>query len=163
MSNENTPQELPAGGPGILPTLLLTTTGRKSGQARTMPLIYHRVDNGFVVVASKGGAPAHPAWYLNLLASRDCEVLVRRERHRVAARTAEGEERGALWQKMVEIYPPVGRCGRKWLKYIRPITTTRLLQTAKSRSLCWRSGSNHPVGLLSVIKKAGRIRLFHFA
>ena len=130
MSDKNTPQELPswitdhvslyledpdaghdwdstvAGGPGILPTLLLTTMGRKSGQARTMPLIYHRVDNGFVVVASKGGAPAHPAWYLNLLAGGDCEVLVRRERHRVTARTAEGEERGALWQKMVEIYPP---------------------------------------------------------
>ena len=55
-----------AGGPGPVPTLLLTTTGRKSGTAITLPLIYGKTGKDFVIVASKGGAPAHPAWYLNL-------------------------------------------------------------------------------------------------
>ena len=56
------------GGPGPLPTLLLTTVGRRAGEERVMPLLYGKVDTGYAVVASKGGAPAHPAWYLNLVA-----------------------------------------------------------------------------------------------
>ena len=58
------------GGPGVLPTLLLTTTGRKSGEARPSPLIYGALDNGYAIIASKGGMPNHPFWYLNLLAKR---------------------------------------------------------------------------------------------
>ena len=96
----------PRGGPGILPTLLLTTTGRKTGQPRMLPLLYVRVDNGFVIVASKGGAPKHPAWFLNLVQTPACEVRVGREHCRVHARLAEGEERAALWKRMAELYPP---------------------------------------------------------
>lgn len=96
----------PRGGPGILPTLLLTAIGRKSGQPRMLPLLYVRVDNGFVIVASKGGAPKHPAWFLNLLQTPACEVRVGREHFRAHARLAEGEERTALWRRMAELYPP---------------------------------------------------------
>lgn len=96
----------PLGGPGVLPILLLVTSGRKSGRPRTVPLIYLRVDAGYVVIASKGGAPTHPAWYLNLVDQPGCEVQIRHDRHKVTARTVEGEERETLWAQMAEIYPP---------------------------------------------------------
>lgn len=96
----------PVGGPGILPVLLLTTSGRSSGQPRMVPLIYLREDDGFVLVASKGGAPAHPAWYLNLISNPGCEIRVGHDRYRATARTTQGDERAALWKKMAQIYPP---------------------------------------------------------
>lgn len=96
----------PVGGPGLLPTLLLHTTGRKSGRASVLPLIYKKVNSGYVIIASKGGAPAHPAWYLNLAANPDCEIQVAHDHYRVKARTAEGDERESLWRQLVEIYPP---------------------------------------------------------
>jgi len=92
-----------AGGPGPVPTLLLTTTGRRSGKARTLPLIYAEADGGHVVIASKGGAPEHPAWYRNLEAHPEVEVQVADRRFRARAR---GEERTRLWKRMAEIYPP---------------------------------------------------------
>jgi len=95
-----------AGGKGPTPCLLLTTTGRKSGAARTTPLIYARSGAGYCVIASKGGAPAHPGWYLNLQASPEAEVQVARERFRVRARVAEGAERERLWSRMAELFPP---------------------------------------------------------
>ena len=95
-----------AGGPGLLPTLLLSTTGRKSGRTSVLPLIYKKVGSGFVIIASKGGAPAHPAWYLNLVANPDCEIQVAHDHYRVTARTAEGDERETMWQQLAEIYPP---------------------------------------------------------
>lgn len=94
------------GGPGPVPTLLLTTTGRRSGQPLVLPLIYGKADSGYVVIASKGGAPKHPAWYLNLVAQPAVEVQVGAERFRATARTATGEERATLWKKMLAIYPP---------------------------------------------------------
>jgi proline iminopeptidase len=71
-----------------------------------MPLIYGKADKGYVVVASKGGAPQHPGWYLNLVAHPEVEVQVIAERFRAKARTATGEERAELWKKMALIYPP---------------------------------------------------------
>ena len=94
------------GGTGLVPTLVLTTTGRKSGKSLTLPLIYGRAGNSCVVIASKGGAPQHPAWYLNLAANPEVEVQVKAERFRARARTASGAERAALWQQLVEIYHP---------------------------------------------------------
>ncbi len=94
------------GGPGLVPTLLLTTTGRKSGKPQILPLIYGKTENGYAIVASKGGAPSHPAWYLNLTAHPEVEVQVEAERFPVKARTATGAERSALWDQMVGIYPP---------------------------------------------------------
>ena len=89
----------PVGGPGVLPILLLTTTGRHSGQSRLAPLIYLKRHDGFVVVASKGGAPAHPAWYLNLIDKPDCGTRVGQEQYRATARTTQGNERAELWEK----------------------------------------------------------------
>lgn len=94
------------GGTGLCPTLLLTTVGRKSGETLTLPLIYGRHGEGYVVIASKGGAPAHPAWYLNLQASPVVGVQVKADRFTARARTAGGAERAALWQMMVGIYHP---------------------------------------------------------
>jgi deazaflavin-dependent oxidoreductase (nitroreductase family) len=89
---------------GKAPVLLLTTTGRKSGQKRTTPLLYTREGGGYVVIASKGGAPRNPLWYLNLQANPRAEVLVGRETQRVQARDAQGEERERLWRAMVDQY-----------------------------------------------------------
>jgi deazaflavin-dependent oxidoreductase (nitroreductase family) len=96
----------PVGGPGPIPTLLLTTTGRRSGKSLVMPLIYGEANGAYVVIASKGGAPKHPAWYLNLAANTEVEVQVIADRFRAQARTATGDERTNLWKKMREIYPP---------------------------------------------------------
>jgi proline iminopeptidase len=86
-------------------TLLLTTKGRKTGKPTTTPLIYERDGDHFVVVASKGGAPAHPGWYLNLLANPGAEVQVEDEVFPVRARTAEGDERERLWELVNRQWP----------------------------------------------------------
>ena len=96
----------PLGGPGLLPTLLLTTTGRKSGESRALPLIYGESGGSYVIIASKGGAPKHPIWFLNLEAKPECELMVGAKPVTARARVAEGEERESLWKEMAEIYPP---------------------------------------------------------
>src|ERR1700688_1168732 len=94
------------GGKGMVATLLLTTVGRKSGRVLTLPLIFGRSGADYVVVASKGGAPTHPAWYLNLQANPEVKVQVKAEKFTARAHTADAAERAALWPKMVEIYGP---------------------------------------------------------
>ena len=94
------------GGTGMVPTLLLTTTGRKSGKPLLLPLIYGEHDGTYVIVASKGGAPSHPAWYVNLAANPEVDVQVKAKRFRARARTASGDERKKLWDEMVGIYAP---------------------------------------------------------
>ena len=96
----------PLGGPGLLPTLLLTTTGRRSGEPRALPLIYGEHGDAYVIIASKGGAPDHPLWYENLVAKPECEVQVATKTLSARARVAEGDERATLWQQMAKIYPP---------------------------------------------------------
>ncbi len=87
------------GGKGLVPTLLLTTVGRKSGRMLTLPLIFGRSGADYVVVGSKGGAPTHPAWYLNLQANPDVQVQVKGDKFTARAHTANPEERAALWPK----------------------------------------------------------------
>ena len=79
-----------------VPSLLLTTTGRKSGERYVFPLFYGKDGDGCIVVASKGGAPQHPGWYRNLLTNSDVEVQVGTAKLKARARTATGEERAAL-------------------------------------------------------------------
>ncbi len=86
------------------PVCLLTTTGRKSGEPRTTPLLYLKHGDQVVVVASQGGMPKHPQWYLNLQATPECEVQIRKATLRLRARTASPEERTALWPKLLEMY-----------------------------------------------------------
>ena len=89
-----------------VPSLLLTTTGRKSGERFIFPLFYGDVDGGYLVVASKGGAPKHPSWYLNILANPEVEVQAGTTKVKARARTATGAERARLWEKALEFWPP---------------------------------------------------------
>jgi proline iminopeptidase len=85
--------------------LLLTTKGRKSGEPRTKPLIYEKDGGRYVIVASRGGAPDHPAWYRNLQEDPNVELQVLDEVFPARARTAEGEERERLWTLVNQQWP----------------------------------------------------------
>ncbi|WP_244963030.1 nitroreductase/quinone reductase family protein [Nocardioides dongkuii] len=87
-----------------VPTLLLDHVGRRSGTRFTTPLLYLEDGPDLVVVASQGGLPKNPQWYLNLLAHPDTEVHLPREVRRVRARVADPEERAALWPRLVDLY-----------------------------------------------------------
>jgi deazaflavin-dependent oxidoreductase (nitroreductase family) len=86
-------------------TLLLTTTGRRSGEPRTTPLIYGRKGDDFLIVASKGGAPEPPAWYENLEQQPEVEIQVLDETIPVRARTATDAEKPDLWEIMAAEWP----------------------------------------------------------
>lgn len=89
---------------GKITNLLLTTTGRKSGQERTVPLSYIRDDAGrIVIVASNGGADRDPVWWLNLKANPQARVQIERERLEVRAREADDAERNRLWPQLHEV------------------------------------------------------------
>lgn len=87
------------------PTLLLTTTGRMSGQQRTAPLIFARDGDDYLVVASVGGGPNHPGWYHNLTADPNAHIQVKGEHLDVVARTATDEEKPRLWALVNEVWP----------------------------------------------------------
>jgi F420H(2)-dependent quinone reductase len=89
-----------AGGP----VLLLTTTGRRSGEERTVPLLYLRDGERFVVVGSNGGTASHPAWWLNLKANPEATVEIGRRKLRVRAEQAIQRDKERLWPRLVEMY-----------------------------------------------------------
>ncbi len=93
-------------GKGNFPCLLLTTIGRKTNDARTTPLIYGRDGDDFIIIASQGGRPNHPGWYLNLDNNPKVEVQVEADVFAATARTAGVDDRDRLWKMMAEIYPP---------------------------------------------------------
>ncbi len=98
------------GGEGMLTTLLLTTKGRKSGKTLILPLIYRPSgDGGYCVIASKGGAPAHPAWFLNLQANQDIHLKVANDEFKAVAKIASGDERERLWTLMENYFAPYAR------------------------------------------------------
>ncbi|MFV2175438.1 nitroreductase family deazaflavin-dependent oxidoreductase [Actinomadura sp. LOL_016] len=86
-------------------TLLLTTTGRRTGQPRTTPLIYQPEGDAYLVVASKGGDDEPPLWYLNLQEDPEVKVQVKGDRFTARARTATPEEKPAFWKKMAATWP----------------------------------------------------------
>ena len=88
-----------------VPTLLLTSTGRRSGQKRTSALIFGRDADDYLVVASMGGAPNHPLWYLNLRSNPDATVQVKAETLPVVARTASTAEKPRLWKIVTDVWP----------------------------------------------------------
>ncbi|MGD9694775.1 MAG: nitroreductase family deazaflavin-dependent oxidoreductase [Thermoleophilia bacterium] len=90
--------------PGV-PTLLLTTRGRRSGRLRRTPLIYGRDGDAYVIAGSLGGSPRHPYWYLNLRDDPAVTIQVRDRVLPVKARTATGRERERLWRTMAAIFP----------------------------------------------------------
>jgi deazaflavin-dependent oxidoreductase (nitroreductase family) len=89
-----------------VPSLLLTTSGRKSGEKFIFPLFYGQTGDRYFVVASKGGAPAHPGWYRNILANPEVEVQVGTKKLKAHARTATGAERARLWEEALHFWPP---------------------------------------------------------
>jgi deazaflavin-dependent oxidoreductase (nitroreductase family) len=105
--------------------LLLSTTGRASGQERTTPLIHRTDDDNWIVVASKGGAPDHPDWYKNLQASSEARIQVKGEVIPVRARTAEGQERERLWELMAEKWPAYSDYQRKTSRQIPVVVFER--------------------------------------
>jgi deazaflavin-dependent oxidoreductase (nitroreductase family) len=107
---EITPQNYPT---MTVPSLLLTTVGRKSGERYLFPLFYGTVGNSLIIVASKGGAPEHPGWYRNLVVNPRVEVQVGTRKFSANARTATGEERERLWKQALEFWPPYADYQRK--------------------------------------------------
>ena len=101
------------GDHGACPSLLLTTVGRCSGQAVITPLIYGEAGGAYVVVGSRGGAPTHPNWYLNLVTNPEVQLQIRAEHFSARARTAVGDERAQLWDLMLTIYPTYTQLQRK--------------------------------------------------
>ena len=87
------------------PLLLLTTTGARSGQPRTTPMMYVPEGDQLLVIASNAGAPAHPDWYHNVVAHSEVTVEVGNETYNATAVVTDGEERQRLWTRIVELYP----------------------------------------------------------
>ena len=94
------------GGHSFTTTLLLRTKGAKSGETRTLPLIYGCIGGEVVIVASKGGADVHPAWYLNIKKNKEVAFQIGAQAFRASAREPEGAERQAIWSFMEKVYPP---------------------------------------------------------
>ncbi|MGB8365944.1 MAG: nitroreductase family deazaflavin-dependent oxidoreductase [Rhizomicrobium sp.] len=87
------------------PILLLTTRGRRSGEARTIPIIFTEYNNGYAIIASKGGSPTHPKWYLNILENPNVQIQLKANRFDAVARTAESPEREQIWAEAVKTWP----------------------------------------------------------
>lgn len=109
-----------------VPTLILTTIGRRSGTPRRLALIYGEDEAGYVVVASKGGSDEHPDWYRNLLAQPEVEVQVKADRFRAHARTATPAEHARLWPHMVAIWPDYARYQERTSRQIPLVVLERL-------------------------------------
>lgn len=106
--------------------LLLVTRGRKSGEERWMPLIFREIDGDYVIVASNGGDPDHPAWFKNMNAHpEDVQVQLKDEVFPVAFRVAEGAERERLWALMNEVWPDYADYQTKTDREIPVVVLTR--------------------------------------
>lgn len=108
-----------------VPTLLLTTNGRKSGQPRTLPLIYGQDGARYFIVASRGGTPDHPDWYKNLQANPEVRVQVAADRFKARATTVEGPERERLWKLMAKIWPDYDEYQKKTSRVIPIVALER--------------------------------------
>ena len=106
-------------------TLLLTTTGRKSGKQYTTPLIYTFDGDNPVIVASQGGTPDNPDWYLNLVANPHVDVQIKGEKFHAHPHTAEGEERERLWKQMTAVWPDYDEYQKKTTRDIPVVVLER--------------------------------------
>ena len=109
--------------------LLLTTTGRRSGNQYIHPLIYRDSGENYVIVASKGGSDDPPEWYENLVVNPDVEVQIKGEKFKARARTATPDEKPALWQRMVEVWPDYDNYQTRTDREI-PVVILEPIQTA---------------------------------
>ena len=108
-----------------VPTLLLTTIGRKSGEGRLIPLIYGEDNGTYIVVGSKGGHASHPSWYGNLVVYADVKVQVKADRFSARASTASGEERNRLWALMANIWEGYNEYQERTVREIPVVVLTR--------------------------------------
>jgi deazaflavin-dependent oxidoreductase (nitroreductase family) len=106
-------------------TLILTTTGRRSGEERKMALIYGQHGDDYLVVASKGGAAQHPSWYLNLVENPEVKVQVLADKFNARARTATAEEKPELWRTMAAEWPPYDEYQQKTEREIPVVVLER--------------------------------------
>lgn len=107
-----------------VPCLLLTTIGQRSGQKRTSPLVYGKIDEEYIVIGSKGGADTHPRWYYNVRANPAVEVQVGKAIFRGLAHIAKGEERERIWAQMVRDFPFYGEYQKRTTREI-PVIVIR--------------------------------------
>jgi deazaflavin-dependent oxidoreductase (nitroreductase family) len=107
-------------------TLLLTTTGHRSGEPRTLPLIYGRSGDDYLIVASNGGSDAPPTWYVNLQANPEVEVQVLADRFRARARDATPEEKPEMWREMTSHWPPYDSYQEKTSREIPVVVLERI-------------------------------------
>jgi len=116
-----------------MPVLLLTTTGRRSGRARTTPLTYFEVGDDLVVVASNGGEDSPPAWWLNLGAQPEAAITVGTDTHPVTARTATDEEHERLWPMITEAHAGYAAYASRTSRPIPVMLLARTKENAPSR------------------------------
>jgi proline iminopeptidase len=109
-----------------VPTLVLTTKGRKTGQDRKFALIFQEVEGQAVIVASKGGAPNHPGWYLNLTENPEVRVQIKGEVFAARARTSAGEERAKLWDRLAAVWPDYNAYAEKTDREIPVVVLERV-------------------------------------
>lgn len=107
------------------PLILLTTIGARTGQPRIAPLMQVTDGDRLLAVASKGGAPKHPEWYLNLLAHPEVTVEIGDEKFTTTARVLTGDEREQAFKRAVEVFPPYGRYQEKTAREIPVIALER--------------------------------------
>lgn len=107
-----------------VPLLLLTTTGRRSHKARTAPLLFLEEGDAFIVIASFGGQPEHPAWYLNLEADPHATVQIGRQELAVRAETLHGDDRERLWKRITDAHSSFEGYKRKTTRTI-PVVALR--------------------------------------
>jgi deazaflavin-dependent oxidoreductase (nitroreductase family) len=105
--------------------LLLTTVGRRSGQERTSPMMFHRDGDRLLVIASAMGTPGHPAWYLNLAADPHVTVEVGDEQYPALASTLQGAERERVWAELIRLYPFFADHQRQITREIPVVALTR--------------------------------------
>jgi proline iminopeptidase len=106
--------------------LLLTTIGRTSGEKRTVPLIYATDGDRYVIIASKGGAPDNPGWFLNLEKTPEVELQVESDVFRARMRVATGDERARLWTKATAVWPPYDDYAKKTQREIPVVVLERM-------------------------------------
>ena len=103
-----------------VPICLVTTRGRKSGRPRTVPLLYLQDGARIILVASQGGLPRHPQWYLNVVEHADVTVEIGRRRTAMRARVASDAERAELWPRLVELYADFDSY-QSWTERVIPV------------------------------------------
>jgi len=117
-----------------MPVLLLTTTGRKSGKKRTVPLGFLRDGTAYVIIASFGGQPRNPAWFLNLQSHPEATIQVKKRQMQVKAETANPEKRRELWARLMEVSPGYANYQKRTTREIPMVILHPVDESGETRS-----------------------------